>query len=300
MLLYFDDERDAALRLAEAASLPASRIERHRFPDGELKLRLPTGLPRRVAVYRSLDNPNEKLVELLIVSQTARSLGAMQLDLVAPYLAYMRQDMEFTPGEAVSQRVIGGFLSRLFDAIVTVDPHLHRISRLEEAAPVAHAVVLVGALPLSDYIVRQRASPLLVGPDAESEQWVAAAAARHGLDYIVCSKIRSGDREVAVDLPPARIQGRPAVILDDMASTGHTLAAAAQLLRAAGAASVDAAVTHAMFTPQALEMLRSHGIGNVWSTDCITHPSNAVAMAPLLAKALHDIGAVRRASPSPQ
>jgi ribose-phosphate pyrophosphokinase len=299
MLLYFDDERDAALRLAEAASLPASRIERHRFPDGELKLRLPTGLPRRVTVYRSLDNPNEKLVELLIVSQTARSLGAMQLDLVAPYLAYMRQDMEFTPGEAVSQRVIGGFLSRLFDAIVTVDPHLHRISRLEEAAPVAHAVVLVGALPLSDYIVRQRASPLLVGPDAESEQWVAAAAARHGLDYIVCSKIRSGDRDVAVDLPPARIQGRPAVILDDMASTGHTLAAAARLLRAAGAASVDAAVTHAMFTPQALEMLRSHGIGNVWSTDCITHPSNAVAMAPLLAQALRDIGAVRRASPSP-
>ena len=299
MLLYFDDERDAALRLAEAASLPASRIERHRFPDGELKLRLPTGLPRRVTVYRSLDNPNEKLVELLIVSQTARSLGAMQLDLVAPYLAYMRQDMEFTPGEAVSQRVIGGFLSRLFDAIVTVDPHLHRISRLEEAAPVAHAVVLVGALPLSDYIVRQRASPLLVGPDAESEQWVAAAAARHGLDYVVCSKIRSGDREVAVDLPPARIQGRPAVILDDMASTGHTLAAAARLLRAAGAASVDAAVTHAMFTPQALEMLRSHGIGNVWSTDCITHPSNAVAMAPLLAQALRDIGAVRRASPSP-
>jgi ribose-phosphate pyrophosphokinase len=299
MLLYFDDERDAALRLAEAASLPASRIERHRFPDGELKLRLPTGLPRRVTVYRSLDNPNEKLVELLIVSQTARSLGAMQLDLVAPYLAYMRQDMEFTPGEAVSQRVIGGFLSRLFDAIVTVDPHLHRISRLEEAAPVAHAVVLVGALPLSDYIVRQRASPLLVGPDAESEQWVAAAAARHGLDYVVCSKIRSGDRDVAVDLPPARIQGRPAVILDDMASTGHTLAAAARLLRAAGAASVDAAVTHAMFTPQALEMLRSHGIGNVWSTDCITHPSNAVAMAPLLAQALRDIGAVRRASPSP-
>jgi ribose-phosphate pyrophosphokinase len=84
-----------------------------------------------------------------------------------------------------------------------------------------------------------------------------------------------------------------------MASTGHTLAAAARLLRAAGAASVDAAVTHAMFTPQALEMLRSHGIGNVWSTDCITHPSNAVAMAPLLAQALRDIGAVRRASPSP-
>ena len=299
MLLYFDDERDAALRLAEAASLPAIPIARHRFPDGELKLRLPTGLPERVTVYRSLDNPNEKLVELLIVSQTARSQGAGHLTLVAPYLAYMRQDMEFTPGEAVSQRIVGRFLAHLFDAIVTVDPHLHRIDRLEEAAPVAQAVVLVGALPLADHVVRVRTRPLLVGPDAESEQWVAAAAARHGLDYIVCSKIRSGDREVAVDLPAAQVQGRAAVILDDMASTGHTLAAAARLLRAAGAASVDAAVTHALFTPQALAMLRADGIGEVWSTDCITHPSNAVSMAPLLAQALHAIHASGRPGGTP-
>ena len=299
MLLYFDDERDPALRLAQAASLPAACIERHRFPDGELKLRLPTGLPERTTLYRSLDNPNEKLVELLIVSQTARLLGARHLDLVAPYLAYMRQDMEFTPGEAVSQRIVGRFLANLFDAIITVDPHLHRITRLEEAAPVAQAIVLVGALPLSDHIVRQRERPLLVGPDAESAQWVAAAAARHGLDYLVCSKIRSGDRDVAVDLPPAQVQGRPAVILDDMASTGHTLAAAARLLRAAGAASVDAAVTHALFTPQVLEMLRADGIGEVWSTDCITHPSNAVSMAPLLAQALRGVDTTGRPGRAP-
>jgi len=289
LLLYFDDERDAALRLAEAASLEAACIERHRFPDGELKLRLPARLPKRTTLYRSLDNPNEKLVELLIASQTARALGVLHLDLVAPYLAYMRQDMEFTPGEAVSQRIVGRFLAHLFDAIVTVDPHLHRIDKLEEAAPVAHAVVLVGALPLSDHIVRQRRRPLLVGPDSESAQWVAAAAARHGLDYTVCSKVRSGDHDVAVELPPAQVAGRAAVILDDMASTGHTVAAAARLLRAAGAASIDAAVTHALFSTQALEMLRANGVGEVWSTDCIAHPSNAVSMAPLIAQALRDI-----------
>lgn len=291
MLLYFEDEQAAALRLADAAALPAACITRHRFPDGELKLRLPTGLPQRVTLYRSLDNPNEKLVELLIGAHTARAQGAQQLTLVAPYLAYMRQDMEFTPGEAVSQRIVGGFLAQLFDALVTVDPHLHRISRLEQAAPVARSRVLVGALPLSDHVVRQRGRPLLVGPDAESGQWVAAAAARHGLDHVVCTKVRSGDREVAVDLPPARVQGRAAVILDDMASTGHTLAAAARLLRAAGASSVDAAVTHALFSPQTREMLRSEGIGEVWSTDCLQHPSNAVPMAPLLAEALREIGA---------
>ena len=103
--------------------------------------------------------------------------------------------------------------------------------------------VLVGALPLSDHIVRQRERPLLVGPDSESAQWVAAAAARHGLDYVVCTKVRSGDRDVAVDLPATQVAGRATVILDDMASTGHTVAQATQGLRAAGALSVDVAVT---------------------------------------------------------
>jgi len=289
MLLYFEDQRGAALRLASAANLMAACVERHRFPDGELRLRLPAKLPERVTIYRSLDNPNEKLVELLIASQTARALGARQLNLVAPYLAYMRQDMEFVPGEAISQRVVGGFLAGLFDTIVTVDPHLHRVATLQEAAPVKHAVVLTGAEPLSDLIVQRRNKPLLVGPDSESEQWVAIAAARHGLDYTVCNKVRSGDREVAVALPRTLVAGRAVVILDDMASTGHTVAATARLLRAAGAASIDVAVTHALFAPDALGMLRTLGIDQVWSTDCVAHPTNAVNMAPLLAHALRAI-----------
>jgi ribose-phosphate pyrophosphokinase len=88
-LLYFDDESDAALRLAEAAGLAPSAIERHRFPDGELKLRLPPTLPGRVLLLlllllRTLAQPNEKLVELLLAAQTARALGARHLALVAP------------------------------------------------------------------------------------------------------------------------------------------------------------------------------------------------------------------------
>ncbi|MCB2044251.1 MAG: ribose-phosphate pyrophosphokinase-like domain-containing protein, partial [Rhodoferax sp.] len=132
MLLYFDDQEAAATRLAHAAGLPASRIERHRFPDGELKLRLPAALPPHTVLYRSLDQPNEKLVELLLAARTARTLGATQLTLVAPYLPYMRQDIAFSPGEAVSQRIVGPFLASLVDAVITVDPHLHRVATLEE------------------------------------------------------------------------------------------------------------------------------------------------------------------------
>ena len=293
-LLYFADEEAPALRLAQAAGMTAQAIERHRFPDGELKLRLPVNaaghLPRRVVLLRSLHQPNEKLVELLLAARTARSLGVQHLTLMAPYLAYMRQDIAFHPGEAVSQQVVGGFLAGLFDAVVTVDPHLHRIDRLEQAVPVSRAVVLSGAEPLADLIAERRSNALLVGPDGESAQWIAQAAARHGFDHAVCTKVRHGDRHVAIELPALNAQGRAVVLLDDMASTGRTLALAARLLLLqAGAASVDVAVTHALFAGDALQVLHEAGVGEVWSTDCIPHPSNAVPMAGPLAKALQSI-----------
>jgi ribose-phosphate pyrophosphokinase len=286
LLLHFEEDQPMAARIARAAGMAHAPVERHRFPDGELKLRLPATLPPRVVLLRTLDNPNEKLVELLLVARTARTLGATHLTLVAPYLAYMRQDIAFQPGEVVSQRVVGGFLAELFDAVITVDPHLHRIATLAQAVPVAQATVLSGAPLLADLIATHHPRPLLVGPDEESAQWIAQAAERHGFDFAVCRKVRNGDRDVHIALPDLNIAGRAVVLLDDVASSGHTLAGAARLLLAAGAASVDVAVTHALFAGDALQVIRNAGVGQVWSTDCIAHPSNAVSMAPLIAETL--------------
>lgn len=286
LLLHFEDETASAKRVAAAAGIPTACIQRHRFPDGELKLRLPATLPAHVVLLRSLAQPNEKMVELLLAAQTARTLGATRLTLAAPYLAYMRQDIAFAPGEAVSQRIVGRFLAGLFDAVITVDPHLHRITRLEEAVPVARAVVLSGAPQLADLVVQYCPGALLIGPDEEAAQWVAQAAARHGFDHAVCRKVRHGDRHVEIVLPDAPVRGRAVVLLDDVASSGHTLAQAARGLLTAGAASVDVAVTHALFAGNAGQLLRDAGIRRVWSTDCIEHPSNAVSMAPVIAAAI--------------
>ncbi len=289
LLLHFEDEAAPAARIAAAAGIPHACIARHRFPDGELKLRLPATLPHHVALLRTLAQPNEKLVELLLAAHTARELGATQLVLVTPYLAYMRQDMAFSPGEAVSQRIVGRFLAGLFDAVITVDPHLHRITSLDEAIPGVRNVVLSGAPLLADLIVRQRPQALLVGPDEESAQWVAQAAQRHGLRHAVCRKLRHGDRHVEIALPALDVRGQAVVLLDDVASSGHTLAQAARGLLAAGAASVDVAVTHALFAGDAGRLLWDAGIRQVWSTDCISHPSNAVSLAPAIAAALHSL-----------
>lgn len=289
-LLHFADEAESAARLAAATGLRPLVIECHRFPDGEFKLRLPvdaTGrLPERAVLLRSLHQPNEKLVALLLAAEAARTLGVRSLALVAPYLAYMRQDIAFEPGEAVSQRIVGPFLARLFDAVVTVDPHLHRIARLDEAIPERACAVVSGAPLLADWIAAQRGAPLLLGPDGESAQWVAQAAVRHGFDHAVCRKTRQGDRQVTVTLPDVALRGRSVVLLDDVASTGHTLIEATRLLRAAGAASVDVAVTHALIADPDLAALHTAGVGAFWSTDCVPHPSNCVSMAQALGSAL--------------
>ena len=289
LLLHLDDERDIAQRAASLAGLDCAEVERHRFPDGELRLRLPERLPPQVVLWRSLQQPNEKLVELLLIARGARELGAQKLCLVTPYLAYMRQDIAFHPGEVVSQRVVGQFLSTLFNAVITVDPHLHRIDRLEQAIPGVQARVLSGAPLLAELIAGFHAQPLLVGPDAESAQWVASAASSRGWDHGVCQKQRHGDREVQLQ-PPADLNpaGRAVVLMDDVASSGQTLIEATRLLLNAGAASVDVAVTHALFAGDSLERLKAAGARHIWSTDCIPHESNAVSIVPAVAQALNE------------
>lgn len=293
-LLHFQDEMAPARRLAEAAGLPAHAVDRHRFPDEELKLRLPfaeTGaFPETLVLYRSLDRPNDKLVELLLLARHARQQGVTRLVLVAPYLAYMRQDIAFHPGEIVSQTIVGGFLAELFDAVVTVDPHLHRIERLDQAIPLEHAVALSGAPRLAELIAEKRQDPLLLGPDEEALQWVRQAGEVTGFDVGTCRKTRNGDRNVRVELPDIEVAGRQVVLMDDVASSGHTVARAAEALLDAGAASVDVAITHALFAGDALAVIQAAGVGELWSTDCIAHDSNAIAMAPVLAEALAALG----------
>ena len=286
LVLYFDDEAETACRFEETAGLSSAVVHRHRFPDGELKLRLPASLPAKVIVYRSLAHPNEKLIELLFVAQTARQLGASDLTLIAPYLAYMRQDIAFHDGEVVSQKVIGRFLAQVFDGLVTIDPHLHRVATLEEASPVKRAITLSGAPLLGDYIAQKIPDAFLLGPDSESAQWIASAAKKHGFDHAACEKIRRGDKDVQVQLPPVDLKDRRVVILDDVASSGRTLAMATRAAIEAGASSVDVAVTHALFADDALQVIREAGVRHIWSTDCIAHESNVVSIAALLAEAL--------------
>lgn len=272
--------------LAAELGWPFERLDCHRFPDGEARIALPPRLPQRVLLFGSLDDPDSKLVALMLAAETARELGALELTLVAPYLCYMRQDIAFVPGQAVSQRIVGRFLGRLFDTVITVDPHLHRIDRLSQAVTSTRAVALSAAAEIGRLLAARGDRPVLLGPDAESLRWVRVAALEGGFEHAVCRKVRHGDRAVDIELPELPLQGRDVVLVDDVASTGHTLARCASLALRAGARRVDVAVTHALFVGDALVQLQAAGVGEIWSTDAVPHPTNRIRLAPMLAQAV--------------
>jgi len=287
IVLGFADYEPQAKRLSERLVVPYACVETHRFPDGESKVTLPALLPDKVIFCRSLNTPNDKLIELLLASKTARQLGAKHLTLVAPYLCYMRQDIAFHAGEAISQAIVGQLLADCFDEVITLDPHLHRTPTLAAAVPAKNSVALTAAGLIGQFLAKNAPDAFILGPDAESLQWAQAVALPGGFDFAVCDKIRTGDRNVQVHLPLVNLQGRHVVLVDDMASTGQTMVSATQQCLAASGSRVDVFVSHALFVEGAAVKMKMVGVSNIWSTDSIAHAGNVVQLASLLAEAIH-------------
>jgi len=285
---------EAAQRLAARLGVGLHEIALHRFPDGELRVTVGPAAST-VIVYAPLDQPNDKLLALLFASEALRRGGAKRLVLVAPYLCYMRQDAAFHEGEAVSQKVIGRLLASAVDRLITVDAHLHRTKDIHDIFPGIEADNLSAMPAIADGLRAGGFDPntVVVGPDEESQAWVSDLAARLGAQPAVARKTRRGDRSVEITfVDPGLFAGRPALLVDDIVSSGGTLMTCAKALQAAGATTVDAVVTHALFAPELAARLFEAGIRSVKSTDSIRHPSNAIALDAVLGGALRrEIGA---------
>lgn len=289
-VLSFTESVREAKQLAHALACPYDTVNIHRFPDGESLITLPDTLPPTVILFRSLDNPDRKLIELYLAIATARDLGCTRAILVAPYLCYMRQDTVFAPGQGVSQRYIGDLLSSWTDGLVTVDPHLHRIQNLDQALPHSRNKVVSAAPLLGRFLRTANTKGVLVGPDEESRQWVAQVAQECGLDYIIARKERYGDRNVRVTLPDFDYAGQTAILVDDVISSGTTMIEAAKQLRMRDSSDVIALCTHALFAPGAEEAMRKAGISQVFSSNAIPHDTNHIDLSALLADAVASLG----------
>jgi ribose-phosphate pyrophosphokinase len=285
-----------ARRLAACLGVPLHEIAIHAFPDGELRV---SAWPASTIgiVYAPLDRPNDKLLALLFAAESLRRNGCRRLVLVAPYLCYMRQDTAFHPGEAISQKVIGRLIASSFDRVITVDAHLHRTARLSDVCPGIEADNLSAMPAIATHLRADSFDPrtIVVGPDAESRAWVNELSTLLGVSCTVAKKTRLGDRSVEITLDdPKVLQGRPALLVDDIVSSGSTIKSCARAIISAGATSVDAIVTHALFPPELVAEFTKSGIRSVRSTTSVPHVTAAIALDQFLSSALQsELAAIR-------
>jgi len=292
ILLPFPEMRPLALELASKLGAELRELDWHHFPDGESLMTLSGDLAGAdVAVLATLRDPDRLALPLRFAAATARKMGAGRVGLVAPYLGYMRQDRSFAAGQAISAPLFAQFLGESFDWLVTVDPHLHRIARLADVFPMP-AKHAVSAPLLARWIGENLPDAVLLGPDSESQQWVAEVARLAGRPYEVLQKVRSGDRTVDISVPEsAALRTGTPVILDDIASSGATMARAITRLLDAGTAPPVCLVIHAVFAEGAYEAILSAGAAQVISTDTIPHSSNAISISDALDETLRSLTA---------
>ena len=282
------DGADDASRIASLLGIPFREIALHWFPDREMRVTVGTSAATTI-LYASLDQPNDKLIALLFAAEALRRAGTTRIVLLAPYLCYMRQDTAFIGGEAISQKAVGRLLAGIADRIVTADAHLHRTRDIGAVFPGIEAENL-SAMPAIAAAIRKAGidpATVVTGPDAESEPLVSDLAGRLGLSYTVGKKTRRSDAAVEVGFADARLfAGRPALIVDDIVSSGATLITCAKALTAAGAKTIDAIITHALFPAALMTSFSDAGIRSIRSTTSVHHPTNAIRLDEIFVAAL--------------
>ncbi|HKX13239.1 MAG TPA: ribose-phosphate pyrophosphokinase [bacterium] len=290
LLFPLPGSEEPSRSFAEAIGARTGEWSYRRFPDGEFYLRVDTPIAGAAALlFGSLDRPDSKMLPMLFLAETLKDLGAKKVVLVAPYLAYLRQDARFQPGEGVTSRYFARLLGQTIDGLVTVDPHLHRYASLGEIydipTRVAHA-----AGSISEWIRAHVPRPLVVGPDRESEQWAGEVARGADAPFFVLEKTRKGDREVEISSPQGEsYKDRTPVIVDDIISSGKTLAAAAARLIEAGFARPIGIGIHPVFSGNAADVLQASGLAELVTCNTIPHATNRIDLSASISEALREM-----------
>lgn len=289
VILALPENEQFATGLAAKLQAEVGRMTVRRFPDGESYVRIESPVDgRNVALACGLHDPDSKIPALLFAASTARELGAARVGLVAPYLGYMRQDKRFNEGESITSVHFAKLISHYVDWLVTVDPHLHRRKSLDDIYSVPSIVVHAAPL-LAQWISANVDSPVLIGPDSESEQWVSEVARGANAPWLVLEKVRRGDRDVSVSIPDiTALRGRTPVLVDDIISTARTMMAAVRHLTGQGLATPVCIGVHAIFSGDAHAELLSAGAARIVTTNTIPNSSNAIDLIPAIADALRD------------
>jgi ribose-phosphate pyrophosphokinase len=254
-----------------------------RFPDGEMYVRIGGRLEGDDVVVVQSTRTDQDLLELLLLEDAVREAGARRTLVVVPYFGYARQDRRFFPGEPVSARALCRHVELDADAVVTVDLHSSQtLTHFKKPAFEASGIPAIARL------LRERPLDVLVSPDKGGVDRARRMAETLDKPWFALEKRRIDSERVELSLPPTMpvlIEGKRAVILDDVISTGGTIVEAAKLLKRHGVATVSAACTHGLFLRDAFERIKAV-VEEVYSTDTLVNPAEKASVAPDIAQIL--------------
>lgn len=287
ILFNLDSDPALAAQMQQQISADMGQLETRLFPDGETYLRVLNDCAgRSVIIFCNLFQPDSKILRLLFLTNTLKEMGATRIGLATPYLPYMRQDKQFKSGECITSRPFAKLLSEHLDWLVTLDPHLHRYHSLTQIYDLESHVVHAAPV-ISNWIKKHVDTPLLIGPDSESEQWVSDVAKLAEAPSQVLSKIRHGDYQVEVSLPKVeKWKQHTPVLLDDIISSGKTMLETIQHLKSLGLPKPLCIGVHGIFANNAYAELLHHA--EVVTCNSIPHASNSIDISQHLTKAIQN------------
>jgi ribose-phosphate pyrophosphokinase len=289
LLVAGDAHPELGRAIAREAGIPLAAATLASFADGETRVRIEDDVRGAgILIVQPMSAPaNERLMTLALLADAARAAGAARVSAVIPYFAYARQDVRKHPGEPRSAQLAARILAAAgIERVITLELHS---PALESAFPMALEHLQADELLVP--VARARGG-VIVSPDAGGLKRAQRYAAALGARLAVVAKMRAAP-DVAQPLEVlGEVRGQACVIVDDMASTGRTIAGAAAALAAAGAREVHAMFVHAVMAPGALERMRGAGVRTIVTTDSVRAVAEAgvevVPCAPLFVRALSD------------
>ncbi|WP_338601876.1 ribose-phosphate pyrophosphokinase [Sulfolobus tengchongensis] len=256
--------------LSKILSIPLVKVENKIFPDGESYIRVPLSIRGEdVLLVQTTDYPQDKhLIELFLIAETIKDLGARKLTAIVPYLAYSRQDRRFKDGEAVSIKTILHILGEVgVDSLVVVEPHKpEELSYFKGELKIIHPYHQI-----SKKIKELTSNPFILAPDRGALERARKIAEEIGAPYSYIEKERDRNTgEVRIkEAPNVSLKDKDVVIIDDIISTGGTISQASKLAYSLGAKSVIAVGIHLLLVGDAKERLREAGVKTLIGTNTV-------------------------------
>lgn len=267
--------------LAKELHQPLIQATFKRFPDDEFYIRILDDISGEDILIVQTAYPDPKIVELFLMQDAVHDAGAKRITVVLPYFGYSRQDKKFEEGEAISARAIAQHISLHTDSVITVDPHKEHILKFFTVPAMSCSAVSV----IAQYL-KGKNIDFVLAPDKGARDRAKEAAALIGCEYDHLEKTRIDGTTVKITPKKLDAHGKHVAIIDDIISTGGTMANSIKELKKQGAKGVSVACTHGLFVGGAKEKLLSAGCDEIISTDTIENEFSKVSVAHSIAETL--------------